>query len=71
MGLVPNTPSLLLVGATSGDVFVAVMPTSPFSSAMLVYHWQMPKWFDPLAVTQPTPEDSALEMAKSMLKCAA
>ena len=62
------TCSLALVGATRGEVLVADMPMSPSSRAMSVYHWQMPKWFDRLAVTQPTPDDFALEMACFILE---
>ncbi len=39
IGLVPNTPCLLLVGATSGEVLVAEIPTKPRSRAISVYHY--------------------------------
>ena len=69
MGLVPNVLFLALVGVTRGDVFVAANPINPCFSAISVYHWQIPKWFEPLAHTQPSPlEDLALEMARFMLK---
>ena len=63
-----RTCSLALVGATRGEVLVADIPMSPCSRAMSVYHWQMPKWFDLLAVTHPTPDDFALDMACFILK---
>ena len=68
IGFVPNIWSFPLVGATRGEVFVEAMPIIPCSKAMSTYHWQMPKWFDLLAETQPMPEDLALEMARFMLK---
>ena len=48
-------------------MLVADMPMSPSSRAMSEYHWQMPKWFDRLAVTHPTPESFALEIANFIL----
>ena len=35
--------------------------------AIAVYHWQIPKWLDPLAVTQPIPDSLAFLMAKFIL----
>ena len=67
MGLVPKTCSLPLHGVTKGDVFVLEMPMRPSRAAISVYHWQMPKWFEPLAQTQPTPASRAFCMASCML----
>jgi len=56
------------VGATSGDVFVEAIPTSPCDMAISAYHWQMPKWLEFLATTHPTPTSFAFLMASCMLQ---
>jgi hypothetical protein len=68
MGFVPKTTVFDRVGDTSGDVFVDVTPIKPSFMAISVYHWQMPKWFEPLAVTQPTPFFLAFSIARRMLE---
>ena len=43
IGFVPKTVFWLLVGATSGEVFVEAIPTRFSREAIAVYHWQIPK----------------------------
>ena len=67
IGFVPKTVFWLLVGATSGEVFVEAIPIRFSREAIAVYHWQIPKWLEFLAATQPIPDSFAFLMAKFVL----
>ena len=69
IGFVPKTVFWLLVGATSGEVFVDAIPIRFSLDAIAVYHWHIPKWFEFFAATHPFIEICAHFLKYIYLNC--